>query len=220
VVVELPRLISVEDFLSGVDLVPLPDLTWGQAREVLAGSGDAETHVTVVGALARNLINSCSVPGREGNAIPGREANEVLAGSPVARWAAMTLLDYDAAAYAPLDVHRFVAATDTPRGGDALVAMHLWGTAGLCHEGIQDPFGALDACGAFLELSQGRGWTRPDFDIARIVLDAAVEGQSGPIGPVGEELMRKWEQRLVGAVEGVDPDFAYTEHQLLRAWRS
>ncbi|MCT1684704.1 hypothetical protein M3A74_07790, partial [Corynebacterium appendicis] len=85
-VVELPRLISVEDFLSGVDLVPLPDLTWGQAREVLADSRDADTHVTVVGALARNLINSCSVPGREGNAVPGREANEVLAGSPVARW--------------------------------------------------------------------------------------------------------------------------------------
>lgn len=219
-VVELPRLISVEDFLSGVDLVPLPDLTWGQAREVLAGSGDAETHVTVVGALARNLINSCSVRGREGNAVPGREANEVLAGSPVARWATMTLLKYDAAAYPPLDLHRFVTATDTPSGGDELVAMHLWGTAKLCHEEIQDPFGALEACSDFLELSQGRGWMRPDFDIAGIVLETAVEGVSGPIGPIGEELMKKWEQRLVGAVESVDPDFAYTEHQLLQAWRS
>ena len=218
--VELPPLISVEQYLSGVELAPIPDLTWGQAREVLADSRDAETHVTVVGALARNLINSCSVRGREDNAVPGREANEVLVGSPVARWATMTLLKYDAAAYPPLDLHRFITAADTPSGSDELVAMHLWGTAKLCHEGIDDPFGALDACGDFLELSQGRGWTRPDFDIAGIVLDAAVEGVSGPIGPIGDELMKKWEQRLVGAVESVDPDFAYTEHQLLQAWRS
>lgn len=218
--VELPPLISVEQYLSGVELAPMPHLTWGQAKEVLAGSRDADTHVTVVGALARNLINSCSVPGREDAAVPGREANEVLAGSPVARWATMTLLKYDAAAYPPLDLHRFVTVTDTPSGGDELVAMHLWGTAKLCHEGIDDPFGALEACGDFLELSQGCGWTRPDFDIAGIVLDAAVEGVSGPIGPIGDELMKKWEQRLVGAVESVDSDFAYTEHQLLKAWQS
>lgn len=161
--VELPPLISVEQYLSGVELAPMPDVTWGQAKEVLAGSRDAATHVTVVGALARNLINSCSVRGREDDAVPGREANEVLAGSPVARWATMTLLKHDAAAYPPLDLHRFVTATDTPSGGDELVAMHLWGTAKLCHEGIQDPFGALEACSDFSGVESGVWVDAPRF---------------------------------------------------------
>ena len=49
--------------------------------------------------------------------------------------------------------------------------------------------------------------------------DAAVENPDGPIGPLGAETMQRWEERLTCAIEAVDPDYAYTENQLLRNWQ-
>ena len=70
-----------------------------------------------------------------------------------------------------------------------------------------------------MEVSDGRNWARPDIEIAGIVLEAAVEYPDGPIGPVGTEIMRQWEERLTNAIEAVDPDYAYTENQLLHIWK-
>ena len=217
--VEVPSGISVEQFLAGVDPAPMPTLEWDEAKGVLAGGGDANTHLTVVEALANNLMFACGKRDEQRPAIAGREVCEVLVDSPLARWGVMRLSNYEAAKCMPLDVFRFVAATGAPAGDDALGAMHSWGTAMLCYEMISDPFAALDACRDYLELTQDRGWRRADFQIAGIVLDAAVEGGTGPIGPIGAEVMKKWEERLAGAVEAVDPDYAYTENSLLYAWR-
>ncbi|WP_448328661.1 hypothetical protein [Corynebacterium pilbarense] len=90
----------------------------------------------------------------------------------------------------------------------------------LHHEApLDDPNTALAGCRAFLEVSDGHNWVRPDIEIAGIVLEAAVEYPDGPIGPVGTEIMRQREERLTNAIEAVDPDFAYTENQLLSIWK-
>ena len=217
--VEVPPLISVEDFLAGASPVPMPSLGWGEAKGVLAERFDAKTHLTVVEALAHNFMHACGTRDAQRHAIAGREVCEVLVDSPLARWGVMRLFDYEAAKFTPLDVYRFVAGADAPTGDDALAAMHSWATAVLCYQVISDPFVALDACRDYLDLAQDHGWGRADFQIAGIVLDAAVEGVTGPIGPIGAEVMKTWEERLAGAVEAVDPDYAYTENQLLYVWR-
>ena len=208
---QLPPAITLDQYLADTEPAPIPDLTWDEAQSILAESDDVETQVTVVHALARNHINSRS--------IGGKEANAVFADSPLARWTAMTLSSYDAAHYAPLDLYRFVGAAEAPSQSDELLAMHHWATAVLFHEALDDPDEAIAACRAFLELSDGRNWTRPDIAIAGIVLDAAVENPDGPIGPLGAETMQRWEERLTRAIEAVDPDYAYTENQLLRIWQ-
>lgn len=208
---QLPPAITIDQYLADTEPAPIPDLTWDEAKTILAESNDAETQITVVHALARNHINSRS--------INGKEATELFADSPVARWAAMLLSNYDAASYSPLDLHRFVGAAEAPSESDELLAMHHWATAVLFHEALSAPDEAIAACRAFLELSDGRNWTRPDIEIAGIVLDAAVENPDGPIGPLGAEIMQRWEERLTRAIEAVDPDYAYTENQLLRIWQ-
>ena len=208
---QLPSLIPLDQYLAGTEPAPMPDLTWDEAKTILAESDDVETQVTVVHALARNHINSRS--------ISGKEANEMFADSPLARWAAMMLSNYDAAHYSPLDLYRFVGGAEAPSQSDELLAMHHWATAVLFHEALHDPDEAIVACRAFLELSDGRNWTRPDIEIAGIVPDAAVENPDGPIGPLGAEIMQRWEERLTRAIEAVDPDYAYTENQLLRIWQ-
>lgn len=80
----------------------------------------------------------------------------------------------------------------------------------LFHEALNDPDEAIAACRAFLELSDGRNWVRPDIEIAGIGLDAAVENPDCPIGRLGAEIMQRWEERLTRAIEAVDPDYAYT----------
>ena len=198
---QLPPAITLDQYLADAEPAPIPDLTWDEAQSILAESDDVETQVTVVHALARNHINSRS--------ISGKEANAVFADSPLARWTAMTLSSYDAAHYSPLDLYRFVEAAEAPSESDELLAMHHWATAVLHHEApLEDPDKALAAC-----------WVRPDIEIAGIVLDAAVENPDGPIGPLGAETMQRWEERLTRAIEAVDPDYAYTENQLLRNWQ-
>ena len=197
---QLPPAITLDQYLADAEPAPIPDLTWDEAQSILAESDDVETQVTVVHALARNHINSRS--------ISGKEANAVFADSPLARWTAMTLSSYDAAHYSPLDLYRFVEAAEAPSESDELLAMHHWATAVLHHEApLEDPDKALAA------------WVRPDIEIAGIVLDAAVENPDGPIGPLGAETMQRWEERLTRAIEAVDPDYAYTENQLLRNWQ-
>ena len=74
------------------------------------------------------------------------------------------------------------AEAEAPSHSDELLAMHHWATAMLFHEApLEDPNKALAACRTFLEISDGRNWTRPDVEIAGIVLDAAVENPDGPI---------------------------------------
>jgi len=46
-----------------------------------------------------------------------------------------------------------------------------------------------------------------------------VENPDGPIGRLGAEIMQRWEERLTRAIEAIDPDYAYTENQLLRIWQ-
>lgn len=209
---QLPPAITLDQYLADAEPAPIPDLTWDEAQSILAESDDVETQVTVVHALARNHINSRS--------ISGKEANAVFADSPLARWTAMTLSSYDAAQYPPLDLYRFVEGAEAPSESDNLLAMHHWATAVLHHEApLEDPDKALAACRAFLELSDGHNWVRPDIEIAGIVLDAAVENPDGPIGPLGTEIMQQWEERLTRAIEAVDPDYAYTENQLLSIWQ-
>lgn len=192
---QLPPSITLDQYLAGTEPAPMPDLTWDVAQSILAESDNVETQVAVVHALARNHINSRS--------INGKEATELFADSPVARWAAMTLSSYDAAHYSPLDLYRFVEAAEAPSENDELLAMHHWATAVLFHEALDDPNEAIAACRAFLELSDGRNWVRPDIAIAGIVLDAAVENPDGPIGPLGAEIMQRWEERLTRAIETV-----------------
>lgn len=209
---QIPDLITLDQYLADTEPAPIPDLTWEEAKAILPESNDAETHVAVVTPLARNYSTSRS--------IPGEEVLDVLADSSVALWAVMMLKAYDAAQYSPLDLYRFVEEAEAPSHSDELLAMHHWATAMLFHEApLEDPMKALAACRAFLELSDGRNWTRPDVEIAGIVLDAAVENPDGPIGPLGVEIMKRWEDRLTGAIEAVDPDYAYTENQLLSIWQ-
>lgn len=204
--------IPLDQYLADTEPPPIPDLTWEEAKAILSESNDAETDVAVIAPLARNYSTSRS--------IPGEEALDVLADSPVALWAVMMLKAYDAAQYSPLDLYRFVEEAEAPSQSDELLAMHHWATAVLHHEApLEDPNTALAGCRAFLELSDGRNWARPDIEIAGIVLEAAVEYPDGPIGPVGTEIMRQWEERLTNAIEAVDPDYAYTENQLLRIWK-
>ena len=204
--------IALDQYLADTEPTPIPDLTWEEAKAILPESNDAETHVAVIAPLARNYSTSRS--------IPGKEALDLLADSPVALWAVMMLKAYDAAQYSPLDLYRFVEEAEAPSESDELLAMHHWATAVLHHEApLEDPNKALAGCRAFLEVSDGRNWARPDIEIAGIVLDAAVEYPDGPIGPVGTEIMRQWEERLTNAIEAVDPDYAYTENQLLRIWK-
>ena len=62
-----------------------------------------------------------------------------------------------------------------------------------------------------------------DFPIAQYVLQAAVEGVTGPIGPIGERVMTKYETRLVKAIEDltiIDPDLTYSERLMLDSWYS
>lgn len=204
--------ITLDQYLADTEPAPLPDLTWEEAKAILAESNDPEEHVAVIAPLARNFSTSRS--------IPGEEVLDVLADSPVPLWAVMMLKAYEAAQYSPLDLHRFVEAAEAPSQSDELIAMHHWATAMLHHEApLEDPNTALAACRAFLEVSDGHNWVRPDVEIAGIVLEAAVEYPDGPIGPVGTEIMRQWEDRLTTAIEAVDPDFAYTENQLLSIWK-
>ncbi len=204
--------IPLDQYLADTEPTPIPDLTWEEAKAILSESNDAEKHVAVIAPLARSCSTSRS--------IPGEEALDVLADSPVALWAVMMLKAYDAAQYSPLDLYRFVEEAEAPSQSDELLAMHHWATAVLHHEApLEDPNTALAGCRAFLELSDGRNWARPDIEIAGIVLEAAVEYPDGPIGPVGTEIMRQWEERLTNAIEAVDPDYAYTENQLLRIWK-
>lgn len=204
--------ITLDQYLADTEPTPIPDLTWEEAKAILSESNDAETHVAVIAPLARNYSTSRS--------IPGEEVLDVLADSPVALWAVMMLKAYDAAQYSPLDLYRFVEEAEAPSQSNELLAMHHWATAVLHHEApLEDPNTALAGCRAFLEVSDGRNWVRPDIEIAGIVLEAAVEYPDGPIGPVGTEIMRQWEERLTNAIEAVDPDYAYTENQLLRIWK-
>ncbi|CAM4280359.1 MULTISPECIES: hypothetical protein [Corynebacterium] len=204
--------IPLDQYLADTEPAPLPDLTWEEAKAILTESKDPETHVAAIAPLARNFSTSRS--------IPGKEVLDVLADSPVALWAVMMLQAYDAAQYSPLDLYRFVEEAEAPSQSDELIAMHHWATAVLHHEApLEDPNTALAGCRAFLEVSDGHNWVRPDIEIAGIVLEAAVEYPDGPIGPVGTEIMRQWEERLTTAIEAVDPDFAYTENQLLSIWK-
>lgn len=204
--------IPLDQYLADTEPPPIPDLTWEEAKAILSESNDAETDVAVIAPLARNYSTSRS--------IPGEEAFDVLADSPVVLWAVMMLKAYDAAQYSPLDLYRFVEEAEAPSQSDELLAMHHWATAVLHHEApLEDPNTALEGCRAFLEVSDGHNWVRPDIEIASIVLEAAVEYPDGPIGPVGTEIMRQWEERLTNAIEAVDPDYAYTENQLLRIWK-
>lgn len=204
--------IPLDQYLADTEPTPIPDLTWEEAKAILSESNDAETHVAVIAPLARNFSTSRS--------IPGKEVLNVLADSPVALWAVMMLKAYDAAQYSPLDLYRFVEEAEAPSESDELLAMHHWATAVLHHEApLEDPNKALAGCRTFLEVSDRRNWVRPDIEIAGIVLEAAVEYPDGPIGPVGTEIMQHWEERLTNAIEAVDPDFAYTENQLLSIWK-
>lgn len=209
---QIPDPITLDQYLADTEPAPIPDLTWEEAKAILSESNDAETHVAVIAPLARNHSTSRS--------IPGKETLDVLADSPVALWAVMMLKAYDAAQYPPLDLYRFVEGAEAPSESDKLLAMHHWATAMLHHEApLEDPNTAVAACRAFLDLSDGHNWTRPDIEIAGIVLDAAVEYPDGPIGPLGTEIMQQWEERLTRAIEAVDPDYAYTENQLLSIWQ-
>ena len=51
------------------------------------------------------------------------------------------------------------------------------------------------------------------------MLHYAIDVGTGPIAPQAIDLMKTWEQRLTTAVTNVDPDFAYTENQLLNIWQ-
>lgn len=209
----VPPTITIDQYLSGEELpTPSHPLGWDEAKEILTSSQDAEVHLATIDAVARNLADT--------RTIIASDANAVLEHSPVALWGAMRLADSTAANYPPLDLYRLTQAVGTPPADDEARALHLWATAEMNHERLSDPFGALEACREYLGLSDGHTWSRPELTIAGIVLHAAIEGATGPIAPVGEEIMQQWEQRLINAVESVDPDYAYTEKQLLDIWKS
>lgn len=66
---QLPPAIAIDQYLADTEPAPIPDLTWDEAKTILAESNDAEIQVTVVHALARNHINSRSINGTEANAV-------------------------------------------------------------------------------------------------------------------------------------------------------
>ena len=210
---QVPPTITIDQYLSGDELpTPSHPLEWDEAKEILTSSQDAEVHLATIDAVARNLADT--------QTITAGDANAVLEHSPVALWGAMRLADSAAAKYPPLDLYRLTQAVGTPPADDEARALHLWATAQLCYERLTYPFRALESCREYLELSDGHTWLRPSLTIAGIVLHAAIDGATGPIAPIGEEIMQQWEQRLTHAVESVDPDYAYTENQLLDIWKS
>ncbi|MCQ4621505.1 hypothetical protein KBX19_09800 [Corynebacterium sp. CCUG 71335] len=209
----VPPTIPIGLYLSGAELpTPSHPLGWEEAKQILASSQDAEVHLATIDAVARNLAGT--------RTITAGDANAVLEHSPVALWGAMRLADALAANYPPLDLYRLTQAAGTPPADDEARALHLWATAEMNHEWLSDPFRALEACREYLELSDGHTWLRPSLTIAGIVLDAAIDGATGPIAPIGEAIMLRWEQRIIDTVESFDPDYAYTENQLLDIWKS
>ena len=129
---------------------------------------------------------------------------------------AWSVVDYSALSY-----HRLIAATTADHPGDALHALNLWATAALYFHELDDILEALTHTEQFLALTDGRGWTRPDTELAEIVIFAAVEANDdSPAGKIGLQLMDRYGERLVTAVETADPDFVYEQLSLLRAWQA
>ena len=206
---------NITDYLAGAEFpeASSPLQTWDDYAQALSSSNDPDFHVAATVQLCRSLHGT--------RGVTAADANQVFTTSPVGRWAGMITGAWSVVDYSALSYHRLIAATTADHPGDALHALNLWATAALYFHELDDILEALTHTEQFLALTDGRGWTRPDTELAEIVLFAAVEANDdSPAGKIGQQLMDRYGERLVTAVETADPDFAYEQLSLLRAWQA
>lgn len=139
--------------------------------------------------------------------------------SPVGVWAVWHLAKWEVLEVSRVGLYRAVSTElVSQEAGDDVVALDRWARAEALYWKLSEPLTAIDYAESALEITGRHQWGGADFDLACLVLDAAVESLGSAASEKAQRLLRKWQDRLISAVRSEDPDVAYTALQQLHVW--
>ena len=205
------------DFLMDSSAVwdSIPVMSWDDVEPVFRHSDDPNE-------ILRAAIGVCSVRTEIDPA-----HTDLIASTPLAAWVVGEMFFKEILKPSPLTLYKAIMKADEVAAKNTtipeVVVLNELGLTRLYSDQLTDVMTGISHAEKFLELTEPYRWYSDDFLIAKYVLQAAVEGADGPIGPIGERIMFKYETRLVQGVEDVtiiDPDLTYSERLLLDYWYS
>lgn len=143
---------------------------------------------------------------------------DLIASTPLSAWILGEMFFYNVLKPSPLTMHKAIMKAEQIAAENTAIpeiaALNEQGLARLYSDQLANVMTGMSHAEKFLELTEPHRWYSVDFPIAKYVLHAAVECANGPIGPIGERVMTKYDARLSQAIE----DLTKTQPHLTRAW--
>ncbi|WP_257203155.1 hypothetical protein [Corynebacterium cystitidis] len=141
-----------------------------------------------------------------------------LAVLSVGPWLVTRMYEYSLVKITKLQLFRLLSGVELSGQADDVYALNLWGLMKANFWVLAEPCDAVEAARELLSLMDRYGWEGPLFDVACVLVAAAVEKTSSPISEVASPLFAEYEQQLAGAILAQDPEYAYTARQQLDVW--
>ncbi|WP_257181612.1 hypothetical protein [Corynebacterium cystitidis] len=143
---------------------------------------------------------------------------EQLVGLSVGSWLVTRMYEYSLVKITKLQLFRLLSGVELSGQADDVYALNLWGLMKANFWVLAEPCDAVEAARELLSLMDRYGWEGPLFDVACVLVAAAVEKTGSPISEVASPLFAEYEQQLAGAILAQDPEYAYTARQQLDVW--
>ncbi|WP_257161955.1 hypothetical protein [Corynebacterium cystitidis] len=141
-----------------------------------------------------------------------------LAVLSVGPWLVTRMYEYSLVKITKLQLFRLLSGVELSGQADDVYALNLWGLMKANFWVLAEPCDAVEAARELLSLMDRYGWEGPLFDVACVLVAAAVEKTGSPISEVASPLFAEYEQQLAGAILAQDPEYAYTARQQLDVW--
>ena len=139
--------------------------------------------------------------------------------SEIVPWIIYQAWLYTSNLLSPLKVHRLLRDVERPEPPTPETHFLIkWAETALRYRVLAEPLEAVDDIGELFEESAEHGYTGADRDLASLILDAAVEQTTDPVGDRAEPIMARWYGRVAHIIRTADPDSVYTELSLLKGW--
>lgn len=139
----------------------------------------------------------------------------------IAPWIIYQVWEHSSNLLSKLKIYRLLRDVERPEPTSPETRFLVkWANTALRYRVIAEPLEAVDGIGELLEESAAHGYTGADRDLASLILDAAVEQTTGPVGDRAEPIMTRWCDRVAHIVRSSDQDLVYTELSLLEGWES
>lgn len=105
-------------------------------------------------------------------------------------------------------------------GDTGAIAVAQTGAIVSVYWSLDDRTEVLEMADGVLEMAVREHFGPLVHPLVSVILDAAVEVSTGPVGELGLGLMRKWQDTVRHSVHVRGPDNAFTETSLLKVWDS